>query len=69
MRQNGEIRWREPVWYLSQVLAQEPVGFTPIGVSMWAIHSSFHRLGTLDDRTLTISPVRQWHQPETPQAM
>ena len=30
---------------------------------------SFHPLGTLDERTLTITSARQWHQPETPQAM
>ena len=69
VRHNGEIRWRGHVLYLSEVLVQEPVGFTQIGESTWAIHYSFHRLGTLDDRTLTISPIRQWHQPETPQAM
>ena len=69
VRHNGEVRWRGHVLYLSEVLVQEPVGFTPIGESTWAIHYSFHRLGTLDDRTLTIIPIRQWHQPETPQAM
>ena len=60
----------EGTWYnLSEVLAQEPVGFTLIGESTWAIHYSFHRLGTLDDRTFTITSARQWHHPEDPQAM
>ncbi len=34
-----------------------------------AVYYSFHPLGTLDERTLTITSARQWHQPETPQAM
>lgn len=69
VRHNGEIRWRGHLVYLSEVLAQEPVGFTPIGESTWAVHYSFHPLGTFEERTLTISPARQWHQPDTPQAM
>ena len=31
VRHNGEVRWRGHVLYLSEVLAQEPVGFTPRG--------------------------------------
>lgn len=69
VRHNGEIRWRGSLLYLSEVLAQEPVGFTPIGKTMWAVHYSFHRLGTWDERTRTLTPVRQWHQLEHPQAM
>ena len=69
VRHNGEIRWRGHLLYVSAVLAQEPVGFPPIGEAMWAVHYSFHRLGTLDERTLTLIPTRHWHQPEDPQAM
>jgi len=69
VRHNGEIRWRGHLLYFSEVLAQEPVGFTPIGETTWAVHYSFHPLGTLDERTLTLTPARQWHQPEDPQAM
>lgn len=69
VRHNGEVRWRGHLLYLSEVLVQEPVGFTPIGESTWAVHYSFHPLGTLDERTLTITSARQWHQPETSQAM
>lgn len=69
VRHNGEIRWQGHLLYLSAVLAQEPVGFTPIGETTWAVHYSFHPLGPFDERTLTITPARQWHQPEDPQAM
>ena len=69
VRHNGEIRWRGHLVYLSEVLAQEPVGFTPIGEGTWAVQYSFHPLGIFEERTLTITPARRWHQPETPQAM
>ena len=69
VRHSGEVKWRGQVLYLSAVLAQEPVGFTPLGETTWAVHYSFHRLGTWDEQTRLITPVRQWHQLETPQAM
>lgn len=69
VRYNGEIRWRGHLRYWSAVLAQEPVGFTPMGESTWAVHYSFHPLGILEERTLTITPARHWHHVETPQAM
>lgn len=69
VRHNGEIRWRGQLLYVSEVLAQEPVGFTPLGEGTWAVHYSFHPLGTLEERTLKIIPAQQWHQPDTPQAM
>ena len=37
VRHNGEVKWRGHRLYLSEVLAQEPVGFTPIGESTWAV--------------------------------
>ena len=69
VRHNGEIRWRGHLLYVSEVLAQEPVGFTPIGETTWAVHYSFHPLGILEERTLTLTPAQHWHQPEHPQAM
>ncbi|MCY4132189.1 MAG: integrase core domain-containing protein [Nitrospira sp.] len=69
VRHNGEVKWRGHRLYLSEVLAHEPVGFTPIGETTWALHYSFYPLGTLDERTLTITSARHWHQREHPQAM
>ena len=69
VRHNGEIRWRGHLLYLSEVLAHEPVGFTPIGETTWAVQYSFHPLGTLEERTLTITSARQWHHLDDPQAM
>ncbi len=69
VRHSGEVKWRGQVLYLSAVLAQESVRFTPLGETTWAVHYSFHRLGTWDEQTRLITPVRQWHQLETPQAM
>ena len=69
VRHNGDVKWRGQVVYLSEVLAQAPVGFTQIGETTWAVQYSFHRLGTWEERTRLITPVRHWHQLEDPQAM
>ena len=69
VRHNGKIRWRGHLVSLSEVLAQEPVGFTPIGETTWRGPYSFHPLGILEERTLTLTATRHWHQPEDPQAM
>lgn len=69
VRHNGEIRWHGHLLYVSEVLEQEPVGFTPIGETTWTVHYSFHPLGILEERMLTITSAPQWHQLETPQAM
>ena len=69
VRHNGEIRWRGHLLYVSEVLAQEPVGLTPLDESTWTVHYRFHPLGIWEERTLTITPIRRWHQVETPQAM
>jgi transposase InsO family protein len=61
VRQNGEIKWRGELLYLSEVLAKEPVGLTPIAEDKWELRYSFHRLGILDERTKTISSVTGWH--------
>lgn len=56
VRHNGEIKWRGTRLYVSQVLAREPVGLQQIDTGLWEIRYSFHRLGILDERTLTINP-------------
>lgn len=56
VRHNGEIKWRGDRLYVSQVLAREPVGLQPIDTGLWEIRYSFHRLGILDERTMTITP-------------
>lgn len=58
VRHKGEIKWRGQLFYLSEVLAQEPVGLKQIDEHKWELRYSFHMLGILDERTKTISPVK-----------
>jgi len=60
-RHNGEIKWHGDFIYVSQVLAQEPLGLKQINQEQWELLYSFHRLGILDERTRTIIPFRKWH--------
>lgn len=62
VRHKGEIKWRGQLFYLSEVLAQEPVGLTQIDEHQWELRFSFHLLGILDERTKTISPVKGWQR-------
>jgi len=61
VRHNGEIKWRGDLIYVSEVLAQEPLGFKRIDEEQWEMHYSFHLLGVLDQRTKKITPAKHWH--------
>ena len=61
VRHNGEIKWRGDLIYVSQVLAQEPLGLKQIDQGQWELRYSFHLLGILDERTKTIVPAKGWH--------
>ena len=61
VRHNGEIKWRGERIYVSEVLAKEPLGLTPIDNDTWELRYSFHVLGVLDQRTNTITPAQGWH--------
>lgn len=56
VRSNGEIKWRGRLVYLSQVLVGEPIGLEVIDTGLWAVRYSFHHLGMLDERRMTIRP-------------
>jgi transposase InsO family protein len=62
VRHNGEIKWEGEFLYLSEVLAQEPVGLTPIDEQKWEVRYSFHFLGVLDETTKRFLPARGWHE-------
>ena len=62
VRRTGEFKWRGRLLYLSQVLAQEPIGLVPCDNACWEIRYSFHLLGVLDERTYTITSAKEWHQ-------
>ncbi len=64
VRQNGEIKWRGELLYVSEVLAKEPVGLKPIDDHSRELRYSFHLLGVLDERTKAIIPATGWHRPK-----
>jgi len=61
VRHNGEIKWRGHLIYISQVLAQEPVGLKPIDDAKWELRYSFHLLGMLDERNKSVTSAKGWH--------
>ena len=62
VRYNGEIKWHGDLIYVSQVLAQEPLGLKQIDEEKWEVRYSFHLLGTLDQRAKKIMPAKNWHR-------
>ncbi len=61
VRHNGEIKWQGALIYVSEVLAHEPLGLTPIDEDTWEVRYSFHVLGVLDQRLKKILPATGWH--------
>jgi transposase InsO family protein len=63
VRHNGEIKWGGELIYVSEVLAKEAVGLTPIEDGVWDLRYSFHLLGILDVRTNKnkITSAQGWH--------
>lgn len=61
VRHNGEIKWHGELIYVSQILAQEPLGLTQIDEEQWEVRYSFHLLGILDQRAKKITPAKGWH--------
>jgi transposase InsO family protein len=61
VRHNGEIKWQGDLIYISEVLAQEPLGLRQIDDERWEVRYSFHLLGFLDQRRKKIAPAKGWH--------
>ena len=58
---SGEVKWQGKTYYLSQVLASEPIAFEPYADGIWHIYYRFHFLGIFDAREMKIKPATQWH--------
>jgi transposase InsO family protein len=58
VRHNGDIKWKGKMIYVSQTLAGEPVGLLQVGEDLWQINFCFHHLGTLNERTMKIIPIK-----------
>lgn len=61
VRHNGEIKWKGHHIYVSEVLAKEPLGLTPIEEETWELRYGFQVLGIFNQRTNTITPAQGWH--------
>lgn len=58
---SGEVKWQGNTYYLSQVLANEPVAFEPYADGIWHIYYRFHFLGIFDAKEMKIKPATWWH--------
>lgn len=66
VRQNGEVRWRGQLVYVSMALVGEPVGLDAVDDGRWAVSFGPLRLGTLDERLGRIvraQPALAHHRP------
>lgn len=61
VRHNGEIKWHGNLFYVSQILAREPLGLKQIDEGQWEVRYSFHLLGFVDERMKRIVPAKGWH--------
>jgi transposase InsO family protein len=50
VRSNGEIKWKDELFYISEALIKEPVGLRPVDNDIWLIHFGPVPLATLDWR-------------------
>ena len=50
VRQSGEIKFKGRMFYLTQLLTGQPVGFKEIADGLWQIQFSFYILGSVDLR-------------------
>ncbi len=50
VRQNGEIKFKGRMFYLTAMLAKQPVSLEEVADGYWQLNYSFYKLGTLDLR-------------------
>lgn len=55
---SGQICWRGREWYVSAVLAGEPVGLYPLDDGVWRIHFGPLAIGLLDLKAQRIQPIQ-----------
>ena len=48
VRRRGEIKWLGHLIYITQTLAGEPIGLTPVADGLWAVHYGPVELGSID---------------------
>lgn len=60
VRHNGEIKWKNRLFYVSELLAKEPIGLKQIDEHVWELRYRFHLLGLLNEKTMKVEPVTEW---------
>lgn len=60
VRHTGEIKWRNELVFISQVLAGEPVGLEPVADGRWRVHYGPIALGLLTADGRFEKPKSQW---------
>jgi transposase InsO family protein len=61
VRHNGEIKFKGELIYLSQLLAQQPVGLRQVDDDRYEVRFSFHLLGHLNMATHRLENATYWH--------
>ncbi len=60
VRHNGEIKWKSQRLYVSELLRKLPVGLKQKEEHLWELYYRSHLLGTLNEKTMKIEPVKEW---------
>lgn len=60
VRNNGEMKWKSRLVYVSELLAKEPIGLQQTDEHLWQVYYRFHQLGTLNEKTMRIEPLTEW---------
>jgi putative transposase len=62
VRYKGDIKWQGQKFYLSQILAKQPIGFKQTTENRWRIYYSFYLLGYWNQRKQKLEPVKPVNQ-------
>lgn len=57
VKRNGVFKWQGKEMYISQVLAEQPVGLKQISENRWSIYYSFYQLGYWNQRKQRLEPI------------
>jgi len=58
IKDSGDFKWRGKAIYLSVALEGETIGLKQVDNATWQIYFSFYPLGSVDDLTLKITPIK-----------
>ncbi len=62
VRSNGEIKWQGRLFYVSELLAGEPIALQPHSDGLWQIFYRFQPLAWMNDKTHRIERLTQWRE-------